>query len=373
MRPGNSAAILLAQLYPLLGREYQASQSLSGLLPDAPEGFLADPLFTEEFLPWLLAEHASSATNYRRSVLRTAMIRERPEIQLAIGEGQARGRTSATQRSIGWSGRSWTTMRATRTPCGGPCWRQWSAGGREALITSRRSCCSPTRCWPRRSPPSAAAHCRHSPEVTDETRPDPGRRRDGTHPARLRQPPRLPRLRPGSDRNPDRRLRRNRLLQAGRLPNLRDRLGNPMARPLARRPRPDRGRQHIRATRAGRRARPRRSRPPGDRRRTRRIPCQERLPGRRPRGLRPLPARHRADRTPRFCPARPGRPVHAPRPRPSARRRPAGTAVGRVRGPDRRGPRRGAVLAPDPRRRACLDPAALPRGPGPRPVLSPDR
>ncbi len=84
------ATILLVQLDLLLGREYQASQSFSRLLHQAPEGFFADPLFTEEFLPWLFAEHARTATNHRHSVLQTAMIGERPEIQLAIGEGQAR-------------------------------------------------------------------------------------------------------------------------------------------------------------------------------------------------------------------------------------------------------------------------------------------
>ncbi|WP_406641221.1 SMI1/KNR4 family protein [Amycolatopsis sp. WGS_07] len=84
------ATVLLAQLQLLLGQEYQASQSLSRLLYQAPDGFLADPLFTDELMPWLLTEHARSATDYHRSVLQTAMYGERPEIQLAIGEGQAR-------------------------------------------------------------------------------------------------------------------------------------------------------------------------------------------------------------------------------------------------------------------------------------------
>ncbi|MFD2471296.1 SMI1/KNR4 family protein [Amycolatopsis silviterrae] len=95
------ATVLLAQLHLLLGQEYQASQSLRRLLRQVPDGFLADPLFTDELMPWLLTEHARSATGYRHSVLQTAMYGERPEIQLAIGEGQARLRREGPRPNFG--------------------------------------------------------------------------------------------------------------------------------------------------------------------------------------------------------------------------------------------------------------------------------
>ena len=88
------ATVLRVQLDLLLGRHYLAAQSLSRLLSPSSllEGFLTDPLFTEELLPWLLDQHARDATPSHNSVLQSAMIGERPEIQLAVGEGQARRR-----------------------------------------------------------------------------------------------------------------------------------------------------------------------------------------------------------------------------------------------------------------------------------------
>ncbi|MFB9928390.1 SMI1/KNR4 family protein [Amycolatopsis halotolerans] len=97
------ATVLMVQLDLFLGRDYPAGLSLSRLLHSefARDGFFADPLFTEEFMPWLLAEHARATTPYHRSTLRTAMMGERPEIQLAVGEGQARLRRDGQRPRFG--------------------------------------------------------------------------------------------------------------------------------------------------------------------------------------------------------------------------------------------------------------------------------
>ncbi|WP_185845615.1 SMI1/KNR4 family protein [Kibdelosporangium aridum] len=89
------ATVLRVQLELLLGHDYQAGILLGRLLyPDfMPDGWLTDPLFTEELLPYLLDQHAKTP-GYRNSVLQSALIGERPEIQLAIAEGQARQRNS---------------------------------------------------------------------------------------------------------------------------------------------------------------------------------------------------------------------------------------------------------------------------------------
>jgi hypothetical protein len=101
------ATILRVELDLLLGWHYQAGQLLGRLLHPSfmPEGFLTDPLFTEEFLPWLLDLHARNATHNRNAVLKLAMIGERPEIHSPSAkarpgfDGQARARGSAIPRS----------------------------------------------------------------------------------------------------------------------------------------------------------------------------------------------------------------------------------------------------------------------------------
>jgi hypothetical protein len=86
------ATILRAQLLLFLGRHYEAQQLLTRLVDRSftPEGFLADPLFTKECLPWMFAQHAKNADPNRSSILEIAMIGERPEIRRAIGEHEAR-------------------------------------------------------------------------------------------------------------------------------------------------------------------------------------------------------------------------------------------------------------------------------------------
>jgi hypothetical protein len=62
------AIVLRVQLLLLLGRRSEADQLLNRLLHPSglPGGFLTDPLFTEEFLPLLFAQHAESATPHHR-------------------------------------------------------------------------------------------------------------------------------------------------------------------------------------------------------------------------------------------------------------------------------------------------------------------
>ncbi|SMD25828.1 SMI1 / KNR4 family (SUKH-1) [Kibdelosporangium aridum] len=91
------ATVLRVQLELLLGNDYQAGMLLSRLLHPGfmPDGWLTDPLFTEELMPWLLNQHAKTP-GYRNSILQSALIGEQPDIQLAIAEGQARLRNSGT-------------------------------------------------------------------------------------------------------------------------------------------------------------------------------------------------------------------------------------------------------------------------------------
>ncbi|HET6502555.1 MAG TPA: SMI1/KNR4 family protein [Amycolatopsis sp.] len=86
------ATVLRAQILLLLGRQYEAAQLLSRLLHPSflRDGFLTNPLFTEEFVPYLFDEHARNATSYRHSVLKAAMIGERPEIMDMIAEHEPR-------------------------------------------------------------------------------------------------------------------------------------------------------------------------------------------------------------------------------------------------------------------------------------------
>ncbi|AXB44694.1 hypothetical protein A4R43_21115 [Amycolatopsis albispora] len=75
------ATVLRAQLL-LFTQQYEAATLVSRLLHPAflPEGFLGDPLFTEEFLPWLFREHEQTTMPWRNSILKSALIGDRPEI-----------------------------------------------------------------------------------------------------------------------------------------------------------------------------------------------------------------------------------------------------------------------------------------------------
>ncbi|WP_131736107.1 SMI1/KNR4 family protein [Actinomadura roseirufa] len=97
------AAVLRAQLLVFLTHEYEALQLLGQLLHPSfmPEGFLADPLFAEEFLPLLFVEHAQNASRGHNSILQSAMLGERPEIHLVIADYQARLRRSGQPLSYG--------------------------------------------------------------------------------------------------------------------------------------------------------------------------------------------------------------------------------------------------------------------------------
>ncbi|WP_168211268.1 SMI1/KNR4 family protein [Actinosynnema sp. ALI-1.44] len=85
------ATVLRAQLELVLGNDYQAGMLFSRLLRPGfmPEGFLTDPLFTDELLPWLFVEQERSP-GYRSSILQSALIGDRPEIREAIDAGQIR-------------------------------------------------------------------------------------------------------------------------------------------------------------------------------------------------------------------------------------------------------------------------------------------
>jgi hypothetical protein len=89
------ATVLRTQILLLLGRQYEAGQLLGRLLHPAflPDGFLTDPLFTEEFLPYLFDQHTRNAERHRHSVLQAAMIGKRPEIMGMIGEHEPRFQT----------------------------------------------------------------------------------------------------------------------------------------------------------------------------------------------------------------------------------------------------------------------------------------
>ncbi|MEV5703822.1 SMI1/KNR4 family protein [Actinoallomurus sp. NPDC052274] len=97
------ATILRAQILLLLGRTDEAEQLLGRLLHPSftPDGFLADPLFAEEFLPLLFAEHARTASPGHNSILQSALIGEHPELQLIIAEHQARLRRGAARATYG--------------------------------------------------------------------------------------------------------------------------------------------------------------------------------------------------------------------------------------------------------------------------------
>ncbi|WAL63546.1 SMI1/KNR4 family protein [Amycolatopsis cynarae] len=88
------ATVLRAQILLFLGLGDEARQLLGQLLHPSfqPDGFLADPLFTEEFLPYLFHEHLHEAPSF--SVLDAAMIGERPEITAMFSEHEPRFRVA---------------------------------------------------------------------------------------------------------------------------------------------------------------------------------------------------------------------------------------------------------------------------------------
>ncbi|SEF34028.1 SMI1 / KNR4 family (SUKH-1) [Amycolatopsis pretoriensis] len=90
---GRERATLLRVQILLLSREwYEAGMLLGRLLHPSflPAGFLTDPLFTEELLPYLFDDHLRGARQGRMSVLQGAMIGERPEIMSLISENEPR-------------------------------------------------------------------------------------------------------------------------------------------------------------------------------------------------------------------------------------------------------------------------------------------
>lgn len=100
------APLLRVQLLLFLGEDYEALGLLGHLLsPDfRPGNLLTDPLFTEEFLPLLFIEHPRFAPYGQGSVLRGALMGDRPEIrqlEVVIAEHQARLRRPDHRPSYG--------------------------------------------------------------------------------------------------------------------------------------------------------------------------------------------------------------------------------------------------------------------------------
>lgn len=97
------ATILRVQLRLFLDPHYEGRQLLAGLVNPSftPAGFLTDPLFTEEFLPWMFTQHAKNTDPYRASILEIAIIGERPEIHRALGEHETRLERSGGRPNYG--------------------------------------------------------------------------------------------------------------------------------------------------------------------------------------------------------------------------------------------------------------------------------
>ncbi|WP_433333952.1 SMI1/KNR4 family protein [Spirillospora sp. CA-294931] len=86
-----AASVLRLQLLLFLDRTDEARQLMARLLDDStPDGFLNDPLFTEELLPLLFAEHERSASTGPSSILQAAMDEGDPEVLLAVDDHQTR-------------------------------------------------------------------------------------------------------------------------------------------------------------------------------------------------------------------------------------------------------------------------------------------
>ncbi|MEU6035544.1 SMI1/KNR4 family protein [Actinomadura sp. NPDC047616] len=96
------AAVLRAQILLFLGRTYEAEQLLGRLLHPSftPDGFLSDPLFTEEFLPLLFVQHGQVSSPHRNSILQMAMGRD-PALVVLVAEYQARLRRSEVRPDYG--------------------------------------------------------------------------------------------------------------------------------------------------------------------------------------------------------------------------------------------------------------------------------
>lgn len=86
------ATVLRVQILLLSGQWYEAGMLLGRLLHPSflPDGFLTDPLFTEELLPYLFDDHLRRARQGRQSVLQSAMIGERPPIMAMVAEHEPR-------------------------------------------------------------------------------------------------------------------------------------------------------------------------------------------------------------------------------------------------------------------------------------------
>ncbi|MFI9812509.1 SMI1/KNR4 family protein [Saccharothrix variisporea] len=97
------ATVLHAQILLFLGREHEANQLIGQLLhlPSQPDDFLTDPLFTEEFVPYLFHDHARTNQPHRLSTLGTAMIGERPEIMRMVAEHRPRFQTPVPHMTYG--------------------------------------------------------------------------------------------------------------------------------------------------------------------------------------------------------------------------------------------------------------------------------
>ncbi|MBN6042129.1 SMI1/KNR4 family protein [Amycolatopsis sp. 195334CR] len=81
------ATVLRAQLLLMLDRHYEAGMLIGRLLRPGSPDFLRDPLFTEEFLPWLRFQ---DALPHHNSILRAALIGEQPDLRRALAEDEAR-------------------------------------------------------------------------------------------------------------------------------------------------------------------------------------------------------------------------------------------------------------------------------------------
>lgn len=97
------ATVLRTQLLLLLGREHEAKQLLGRLLHPSflPVGFLTDPLFTEEFVPYLFDDDARTSRPHQLSTLGCAMIGERPEIMDLFAEHRSRFQTPVPDMTYG--------------------------------------------------------------------------------------------------------------------------------------------------------------------------------------------------------------------------------------------------------------------------------
>ncbi|MFJ7217116.1 SMI1/KNR4 family protein [Amycolatopsis sp. NPDC098790] len=86
------ATVVRTQLLLLSGRRYEAGMLLGRLLHPSflSNGFLTDPLFTEELLPYLFDDHLRGAQPGGRSVLQGALIGERLEIRAMVAENEPR-------------------------------------------------------------------------------------------------------------------------------------------------------------------------------------------------------------------------------------------------------------------------------------------